>query len=442
MRRTAARKHARQNLLTFMMFVALCLAGNAFAQEDVDVVDNAVDIVNDAEDVNVIDAVVDNAEKTSKSEKSKKSDKKSNSEAEENFVAPGGEKLSEKIIKIKGLVAAGVDINRKIGGSGNVTTERNRVGRGELEISVQPVKKVRAEIGIEYNVNGRVMVADSLSRYGEIIDPFEGTYALSDVELVRNLGLGPFVVIDKLYGQYNIVSGGAVRAGVMKKYFGHEERAGLDERYFLKRSIVSDGLESLGFLDHDLTASYRHDFLNDRLRLVGAFSWSAADSLAYLQNYSAQYNVGLNTEFVLAGVVRHRADTPASFAAVLSLRHDAGFCVSEAELTAGARDTVKHGAVSGVRKAALAGARIQGQFPIDLNSKILRRVVPVAEAAVYTADIDSGHTDTQIRAGVTLGFAKNSAFQFRNNFGTVIRTAGGTSKVRRYRFDSEVLVVF
>jgi hypothetical protein len=417
------------------------MAGNVFAQDEVDEVDNSVVPVSS------IDNGVDDVADVGSVDKPKKS-KKSKMSKETPVVEDMPEKSSDKTVKVKGLVAAGVDINRKVSFSnGNVSVDRNRIGKGELEVSVQPVKKVRAEFGIEYNINGRAMAADSLRKADIlVIDPDVGTAVIPDVDLVRNLALGPYVTIDKLYGQYNIVSNGAIRAGIMKKSFGHEERAGLDERYFLKRSIVNDGLESLGFLDHDLTATYRHDFLYDMLRLTGGFSWSIADSLAYLQNYSAQYRTMNGMEFVLAGVVRHSADTtggsapPPSFAVALSFRYDAGFCVSEVELTVGARDTAVAGAEFETGTATLSGARAQGQFPVEIDSKILRRVIPVAEAAVF--DLGNGYVETQIRAGVTLGFAKNSAFQFRNNFGTVIRTAGGTSKVRRYRFDSEVLVVF
>jgi hypothetical protein len=367
-------------------------------------------------------------------------------------------------MKFKGLVAAGADINGKMNRKNREDAfEYGRVARGELELSAQPVKKVRAEIGIEYNANGRVMTVDSLGvrKFIGAIDPMAGTSALTDIdlELLKGLPLGPFITIDKLYAQYNIIDNGQIRAGIIKKSFGLEERAGLDERYFLKRSIINDGLEELGFLDHDLTVAYRHDFLYDALRLTGAFSWSMIDSLACMQNYSAQYRPGNGTEFILAGVVRHYAakDTlnlisstgkastrPPSllttFAASLSFRYDAAVCVSEAEVTFGTNPDIL---LANDRTAALFGARLQEQFPIDINTKVLRRVTPVAEVAVYAADLDSGHTDTQIKAGVTLGFAKNSAFQFRNNFGTIIRTPkSGNSAVRRYRFDSEAVVIF
>jgi hypothetical protein len=490
-----------QHVIMTLTICALGAAGLVFAQEDADGstgssvnTDNAVTAADDA-DGNVVDA--DNPEKSEKSGKPGKSGKASKSEKKSDGVVaestefdmsadaskpykPGksvkpkpksgksDEKAKEKAaaaegttLKYNGLVAAGVDFNskenkRKKGDKAEAMVSK-RVAKGELELSAQPVKKVKAEIGFEYNANGRVMVADSLGvrKYVNIIDPFDGTAALTDVdvELLKGLGLGPFVTIDKLYAQYSIIDNGVIRAGITKKSFGLEERAGLDERYFLKSSIINDGLETLGFLDHDLTIAYRHDLLNDALRLTGAFAWSMIDSLACLQNYSAHYRPDKKMEFILAGVVRHYAanDTlklPKStrsptilttFATSLSFRYDAAVCVSEAEVTVGTNpDTL----LAKDRTATLFGARLQEQFPIDVNTKILRRVVPVAEAALYTADTDSGYTETQIKVGVTLGFAKNSAFQFRNNFGTIIRTVNGESKVRRYRFDSEVVVIF
>ncbi|MDR2693229.1 MAG: hypothetical protein LBB74_03330 [Chitinispirillales bacterium] len=439
---------SRIGLKILTIVCAFGVWGLAYAQDDVDNIDeSSEELINSANDVGIdgvnsgdVADIAGKPKKSSRSGKSKKSDKPS--ETEELSTSPPPEKSSGNAVKVKGLVAAGVDINRKISGkSGTVTVDRNRVGKGELEFSVQPVKKVRAEIGIEYNINGRVPITDSLWRLTVTPDSDIGTSYVTDAGLVNKTVLGPYVTIDKLYGQYNIVSNGAVRAGIMKKSFGHEERAGLDERYFLKRSIVSDGLDELGFLNHDLTFSYRHDLSNDQLRLTGAFSWPVADSLTYLQNYSAQYKMNGNMEFILAGVVKHYADSAnpsTTFAASLSFRHDAAL-VSEAELTAGTNPLIW---ALNYRKTTLFGARLQERFPIDINSKTLRRVIPAVEAAVYTADADSGHVDTQIRAGVALCFAKNNAFQFRNNFGTVIRTADGGSKARRYRFDSEVLVVF
>jgi len=386
-----------------------------------------------------------NASESSKSGKPPKSKSKSGksgkpSKSDKSSTASGA------VMKYNGLVAAGVDFNRKVNRKEGNETESKRIVKGELELSAQPVKKVRAEIGLEYNINGRTMVADSLRKYDPVpIDPNASTWVIPDVDLIKGLALGPFAAVDKIYVQYSIVDNGAVRAGIMKKSFGLEERAGLDERPFLKRSIVSDGLEELGFLDHDLTAAYRHDLLKDALRLTGAFSWSIADSLVYLQNYSAQCRPAENMEIVLAGIVKHNTDTTGgnpstTYAASLSFKYEAAaWCVGEAELTFGVNPQIW---AAEYKKTALFGARLQERFPIDVNAKILRRVIPAIGAAVYAADLDSGRVDTQIRAGVTLGFAKNSAFQFRNNFGTVIRTENGASRVKRYRFDSEAVVIF
>jgi hypothetical protein len=477
---------------TALIICVFGAAGVVFAQDDVESlldIDN-VDIV-DVDDVNTAGNVdgADNPPKSGKS-KSHKSEKKAAKAAggdEAGFSEAGGNDTpkapkssksgksskpkagkSDKhaaaepagtTLKYNGLVAAGVDFNRKVNRKEGNATESKRVAKGELELSAQPVKKVRAEIGIEYNINGRTMIADSLrvNKLVHIIDPMEGLAALTDVELelIKGLPLGPFVAVDKLYAQYNIVDNGVVRVGIMKKAFGLEERAGLDERCFLKRSVINDGLETLGFLDHDLTVAYRHDLLNDALRLTGAFSWSVADSSAYLQNYSAHYRPAKNMEVLLAGIIRHYSakDTlvlesknikrlPATlttYAASLSFKYDAAICVSEAEVTFG---TNPNTLLTQNRAAALFGARLQEQFPIDVNTKILRRVTPVVEAAAYTADMDSDLSETQIKAGVTLGFAKNSAFQFRNNVGTIIRTENKKSTVKRFRFDSEVVVIF
>ncbi len=479
MRRTAARKHIRQNILTILSLIVFGAGGGVFAQDDVE--SSLDDPVNTVDTVNTVDNDgIDNppkAKKSGKSGKSSKSEKtvetadgdaavlsevidddpasapkssksKSKSGKSDKSSSAGNSTAaaSGATLKYKGLVAAGVDFNRKVNRKEGNEVESKRVAKGELELSAQPVKKVRAEIGIEYNINGRVMAADSLGvrKFVNIIDPMAGSAALTDIdlELLKGLPLGPFVTIDKLYAQYNIVDNGAVRAGIMKKSFGPEERAGLDERYFLKRSIISDGLETLGFLDHDLTIAYRHDLLNDALRLTGAFSWSVTDSLVYLQNYSAHYRPAKNMEFLLAGIVKRNTGGSQSttYAASLSCLYEAAaWWVNEAELTAGANPLVwelYH------RKTTLLGARVQERFPINIDTKTLRNIVPAAEVAVYADDIDSGYTETQIKAGVTFGFAKNSAFQFRNNVGTIIRTESKKNTVKRYRFDSEVVVIF
>jgi hypothetical protein len=350
-------------------------------------------------------AIVTDSAAAPKPSKKSKSGKSGGSKAEKSTADNDG-----AVMKVNGLVAAGIDINNKEN-KGKVVNRR--VARGELELSAQPVKKVRAEIGLEYNLK-----KDSLG-----------------------------IVIDKLYAQYNAVNNGAVRLGLFKKSFGLEERAGLDERYFLKRSIISDGLDEQNFLNHDPTVAYRHDLLNDKLRLTGAFSWSNADSLQYLQNYSAHYRHSDKMEFILAGIISHKTadDTLyTTFVTDLSFKLDAKICVTEAELTLGTNQHIKTSWAYGHKTAMLAGVRVQEQVPINIDTKTLRSIIPQAEVAVYTPDLDSGYTDIQIRAGLALGFAKNSAFQFRNNFGTVIRKENGVkeSNARRYRFDSEVVVIF
>jgi hypothetical protein len=343
-----------------------------------------------------------------KPSKKSKSGKSGESKAEKSKADNDGTAM-----KANGLVAVGVDFNNK---KDEGKEKNRRLARGELELSAQPVKKVKADISIEYN-----MKRDSLG-----------------------------IVVDKIYAQYNAVSNGSVRVGLFKKSFGLEERSGLDERYFFKRSIVNEGLEKFSFLDHDPTIAYRHDLLNDKLRLTGAFSWSEKKASMYLQNYSAHYRPSDKTEFILAGVVRHKTEEDVfwdsdslftNFAAALSFRHETKICVTEAELTLGTNPDTR---LFWQRKAMLAGARVQEQVPINIDTKTLRSIVPLAEVAVYTPDLDSGYTDIQIRAGLALGFAKNSALQLRNNFGTIIRKEKGAkeSNAKQYRFDSEVVVIF
>jgi hypothetical protein len=226
----------------------------------------------------------------------------------------------------------------------------------------------------------------------------------------------------------------------MKKTFGLEERAGTAERYFHRRSIINSALGDLGFLGHDLTLQYRHSLNDNAWRFVAGAAWSAEDSLRYLQNYSAQYSME-NMTFILAAIIRHYVPAEGmttTFISSLSFKHTA-MLVSEAELTFGTNPRVK--AFEG-REGFVLGIRGQESFPINTKNKILRQVIPIAEAALLWEDMETGNFDTQLRAGVTLGFAKNSAFQFRNNFGTVIRTRDGDSEVRRYRFDSEIVVIF
>jgi hypothetical protein len=385
-----------------------------------------VDTLDDTGTLNIIDNA-DQPQKPKKSDKSGesatdiavvKARKTEKSESTPNK-KPGGNAAKEDkggkfqpSVRTNGLIIAGADINNKVNKD---STDYNRLARAEVELSARPAKKVRAELGVKYNM--------------------------------KDTG----IAVDKAYAQYNIIDNGSIRAGIMKKSFGLEERAGLDERCFYKRSIINDNLEELGFLDHDLTLMYRHE-LNAKWRAAGGFSWPAADSLRssylYLQNYAVQYDMSDSATFILAAVIRHSGYPSTTFASSLSFRHIAAICVSEAELTLGADPHPKMVEDTTVplghrlRWATLFGARVQERFPIEANTKILRQIIPIAEAAFYMEDTESGKFDMQFRVGLTLGFAKNSAFQFRNNFGTVIRTENGESSARRYRFDSEAAVIF
>jgi hypothetical protein len=308
----------------------------------------------------------------------------------------------ETKIKVSGVLEAGFDINNKVNKS---ETEYNRIGYGQIEISATPVKKVKAEFGLEYKDKDSALT------------------------------------IDKLYGQYNITDFGRVRVGYMKKSFGLEERAGVEERYFHKRSIINDGLEDSEFLGHDLSLQYRYD-LNKTWFVTGGFSW--IDETLFHQNYSVEYRTE-NTNLILAAIIGHYTDPEydmTSFTTSLSFKHSAKLCVSEAEFTFGNNPAPKWAVPLGTEDFFVLGARLQEYFPIAINTKVLRQVIPVAEAALYSEELENKDFDVQLRAGLTLGFAKNSAFQWRNTYGTVLRTEDGERELRRRRFDSEVVVIF
>ncbi|MDR1812630.1 MAG: hypothetical protein LBQ87_07370 [Candidatus Fibromonas sp.] len=317
-------------------------------------------------------------------------------------------------LKVSGVLEAGFDINNKVN---RKETDYNRIGYGKIEISARPVKKVRAEFGLEYKDRDSTMA------------------------------------IDKLYAQYNFADFGGVRIGYMKKSFGLEERAGVEERYFHKRSIINEGIEDseTNLLKHDLTFQYRHK-IGENLRLAGGFSW-AADSVYrkipsdpdqfhqnYYQNYSVEYEDSTKT-LILAGIIGHYTHPDIdliAWATSLSFKYLARLFVSEAELTFGNKPLK----FFYDDRAFFWGARVQEYFPLETGLKTLRQVIPVAEAALYSRDMESKDFDAQLRAGVTLGFAKNSAFQWRNTYGTVLRILDGENELRRRRFDSEVVVVF
>ncbi|MDR2580898.1 MAG: hypothetical protein LBC85_07905 [Fibromonadaceae bacterium] len=321
------------------------------------------------------------------------------------------EKKGKTDVKIEGILEVGIDINNRVDRD---ETNYNKIGFGKIEVSARPAKRVRAEFGFEYDRRDDV------------------------------------VVVDKLYGQYNFTDSDLIRAGYMKKAFGLEEKAGLDERYFHRRSIINSGLKDLFFLGHDLTLQYRHRF-NENWRLIGGFSWSE-DKEHYLQNYSIEYGTK-NIDLVLATIVNFYTyperriiasyTTPkkntSSFVSSLSFKRTAKLFVSETELTFG----LNHEEIYlNDRNAYIFGLRMQEYFPINTGAKTLRQVIPITEAALYSKDMESKNFDAQLRAGLTFGFAKNSAFQWRNTYGAILRIIDSESELTRRRFDSEVVVIF
>jgi len=324
--------------------------------------------------------------------------------------------FAETKFRFSGIAETGVDVISRVNRDyRDDATEIRSVARGEIGISARPVRNVRAEIGIEYDQRDT------------------------------------FLTIDKFYGQYSISKNSLIRAGIMKKVFGLEERAGLDERYFRSRSIIREGLRDESFLGHDLTLQYRHSAGSD-WRFIGGVSMSASvnsitnatDTMRYFQNYSAHYRKD-NIEVVGVAVIQHFHVVPdnwatTAFVSSLSGRHSTPLWVSEAELTFGNSIAAK---VPDNENMFILGARKQEQFYINTGLKTLRQIIPVVEAALYWENLDkSDEFETQIRGGLTLGFAKNNAFQFRNTYGAILSTRDGETKARRYRFDSVVVVVF
>jgi hypothetical protein len=316
------------------------------------------------------------------------------------LVIPAIAQKNENEIKLNAILEAGIDINNRVNTD---RTDYNKIGYGKIEISARPVKKVRGEFGLEF-------------------DKGDSSF-----------------IIDKLYAQYNFTDFSGVRIGYMKKAFGFEEKAGLEERYFHRRSIINDNLEDFGLLDHDLTFQYRHK-LSENWRAIGAFSWGE-DSTRYYQNYSVEYETP-NINLALAGIIGHYTHTDydlTAWAASLSFKYTAKLFVSETEITFG-NNPVFQWADS--EDAFILGLRAQEYFPMDTKFKGLRQIIPIAEAALYSRDIESKDIDIQLRAGLTFGFAKNSAFQWRNTYGTVTRIRNDEKELRRRRFDSEVVVIF
>jgi hypothetical protein len=311
-------------------------------------------------------------------------------------------------IKVDGLVEVGFDNNYKyVEYKEGKRVEYKRIGRAEVGASFRPVKKVRAEVGFEYKDS-----KDSLT-------------------------------IDKLYGQYNPLSFSAIRFGYMKKSFGLEERTGLDERYFHKRSIINDSLEYLRFLDHDLTLQYRHE-LTKKLELRGGFSWTK-DTTLYLQNYSVEYDDKTNN-LILAAIIRHyfppekEKKSITTFISSLSYRRMGKLSLGEAELTYGSNPLIK---AYYDEKATILGARLKENIFLNTGLNTLQQVIPVGEMIFYSGDFKGfGDFSNQFRAGLTLGFAKKSAIQWRNNYGVISKKIDGERELWRRRFDSELLVIF
>jgi len=163
-----------------------------------------------------------------------------------------------------------------------------------------------------------------------------------------------------------------------------------------------------------------------------------------LQNYSVEYDDKKNN-LLLAAIIRHYLppgeDAIITYISSLSYKRTDKLFASEAELTYGTNPAIK---VYENRQATIFGARLKENFFINTGLNTLQQVIPVAEAVIYSSDVkkDSTDFDTQFRAGLTLGFAKKSSFQWRNNYGIVYKIKEDKKELWRRRFDSEVVVVF
>ena len=350
----------------------------------------------------------------------------------------------ETIIKVDGLLEVGFDNQYKYKPYKNEKEKvnritHNRISKAEVNVSFRPVKKVRAEMGFEYNRGDSV----SIDIFRQLIkeDTRKNTIWI-DTTYIEKHKVERLFTMDKFYAQFNPLSFSTIRFGYMKKSFGLEEKTGLDERYFRKRSVINDFLDSsaIGFLGHDLTLQYRHEF-GKKLELRGGFSWTE-DSTRYLQNYSVEYDDKKNN-LILAAIIKHvipSDDMITSYISSLSYRRTEGFWQSEAELTYGTNPVMKLRDIN----ATILGARLKENFFINTGTSILNQVIPIAEAAIFSRDFkkDSTEFDSQLRAGLTLGFAKKSAFQWRNNYGIVYKIKEDSKSLWRRRFDTEVVVVF
>ena len=342
----------------------------------------------------------------------------------------------ETIIKVDGMLEIGFDNHYK---ADKKVTEYNRIGKAEVDVSMRPTKKIRAVIGFEYNRGDSVAIEIERQIIRE--DRRKDSIWI-DTTFKEKHKVERAFTMDKLYAQYNPFNFSTIRFGYIKKSFGIEEKTGLDERYFRKRSIINDFLDSRGidFLGHDLTLQYRHE-VGKKLELRGGFSWTE-DSKRYLQNYSVEYDDKKNN-VILAAIIKHylpNDDMITTFVSSLSYKRTDNLLASEAELTYGTNPDLKSSGID----ATILGARLKENFFINTGTSILNQVIPVAEAAIFSRDfkMDSTEFEAQFRAGLTLGFAKKSAFQWRNNYGVVSKIKEDDKKLWRRRFDTEVVVIF
>jgi len=392
----------------------------------------------------VTEVVAPPIEPKKESKKESKKETKKNAKKDTIAAVKAVEK-EETIIKVDGLLEIGFDNQYKYKPYKNEKEKvnrisHNRISKAEVNVSFRPVKKVRAEMGFEYNRGDSV----SIDIFRQLIkeDTRKNTIWI-DTTYIEKHKVERLFTMDKFYAQFNPFSFSTIRFGYMKKSFGLEEKTGLDERYFRKRSVINDFLDSsgTGFLGHDLTLQYRHEF-GKKFELRGGFSWTE-DSTCYLQNYSVEYDDKKNN-LILATIIKHvlpyDEDMITTYISSLSYRRTSGFWQSEAELTYGTNPVMKLRDIN----ATILGARLKENFFINTGTSVLNQVIPIAEAAIFSRDFkkDSTEFDSQLRAGLTLGFAKKSAIQWRNNYGIVYKIKEDSKNLWRRRFDTEVVVIF
>jgi len=411
-----------------------------YAKKDKNVVKDTT-----AMDSIAVEVIAPPVEPKKESKKESKKEQKKVAKKDTTATVKAAAEKEETIIKVDGILEIGFDNHYK---ADKKVTEYNRIGKAEVDVSMRPTKKIRAIIGFEYNRGDSVTIETER----QIIREDVRNCSTDDTKDIRNCiwidttikekhKIERAFTIDKLYAQYNPFSFSTIRFGYMKKSFGIEEKTGLDERYFRKRSIINDFLDSKGidFLGHDLTLQYRHE-LGKKLELRGGFSWTE-DSKRYLQNYSVEYDDKKNN-VILAAIIKHSRynDMITTYISSLSYKRTDELLASEAELTYGTNPDMKSSGID----ATILGARLKENFFINTGTNILNQVIPAAETAIFSRDfkMDNTEFEAQFRAGLTLGFAKKSAFQWRNNYGVVSKIKEDDRKLWRRRFDTEIVVIF